>query len=102
MKALILMTLTVILTSCASTYTPVDKTNMDRFTHDQKISVDMTAREVMGMFGSPDRVIKGNTTFKFVYYRKIQCAGVYCTIDFKDGEVVGYNSFRQEYINFID
>jgi len=101
MRTLLITFILILFTGCASTYTKVDKPNYSRYTHDQKISKGMTPREVMDMFGSADHVVQGNYTIKFTYYRKIQCQSVYCSVTFVDGEVTDYDSFRQEYINFL-
>ena len=94
--------------SCASTYTKVDEVNYDRYEHDQKIADGMEMREVMEKFGSPHQVKKdaynGEYVTKFVYYRAIQCSNLYCFVYFDedDKEVIKYDGFRQEYINFLD
>jgi len=93
--------LLLIITSCSSTYTKIDKPNYDRYTHDQKIEKGLSTRDVMNMFGSPQHVSRGNYSTKFTYYRGIHCQSLYCSVTFIDNEVTDFNSFRQEYINFL-
>jgi len=108
MRALLLIVLMALLTSCASTYTKVDKPNYDRYEHDQKISKGMSTREVMDMFGSPQIVKEvfhyNRVVLEFTYYRGIHCKSTYCFVHFdrEDKKVINWIEFRQEYMSFLD
>lgn len=96
----------LIVSSCASTYTKVDPVNYDRYKHDQKIEKGMSMEDVMKKFGSPADVKKtvydAEYVTTFVYYRAIHCKAVYCFVSFDDDkEVINFDEFRQEYINFL-
>jgi hypothetical protein len=107
MKTLISICMLMLFVSCGSTFTKVDKVNYARYEHDQKIEKGIGMKEVMDKFGSPHDVknygYNGEGTTTFVYYRAIQCKVVYCFVVFDDDkEVINFDEFRQEYVNFLN
>ena len=105
MKTLTILLGLLFLTSCASTYTKVDKVNYSKHEHDQKIAKGMTPKEVMEKFGSPATVQRvfhyDRVVTEFTYYRGIHCKSVYCFVHFDKKKVINWIEFRQEYINFL-
>ena len=94
----------LLLVSCASTeYVYVDKVNMKRFQHEQKVVVGMDRNEVLVKFGSPDEAYEtvwaNRGAVVWVYHRKIFCAhqGTRCKLFFREGKVIYDNNFRMEF-----
>lgn len=89
---------------CATTYTKVDKTNWERFEHDQKIAIGMTMEEITKSFGSPQKAevytdwLTG-THINWTYTYSIHCQWAECYVTFEEGKVTKYQGFRMEYID---
>ena len=84
MRMLIMM---MLLVGCGHTrYVHVDKTNMARFRHDQKVITGNTQLEILEKFGTPDEIVHKSYMSKgvvaWLYYRKIFCSETYCYVYF--------------------
>ena len=88
-------------------YVKVDKVNMDRFTHDQKIVEGLSRQEVLDKFGSPDQAFattfgaKGAIVWRYNY--KIFCSqrGTRCDVYFRNDSVIYTSNFRMEFSNLV-
>ena len=98
----------LLLTSCGTVhYTKVDKVNMARYEHGQKMIEGLTRNEVLSRFGSPTRASEttfgGKGAVKWTYDYKIFCGtkGTYCAVFFRNDRVIFNVNFRQEFNNTV-
>ncbi len=108
MKKLFFVSVLFLLSSCTTIrYVQVDKPNMARFNHDQKMISGLSKEEVLDRFGSPDQAYE--TVFgtkgadKWEYHYKIFCGqlGTSCDIYFRDNRAIYDVNFRMEFTNVV-
>lgn len=107
MKHFGMLMVLIMFTGCATSLVPVDKPNMARFTHDQKIIEGLTRNEVLSRLGSPDQAFettfgaKGAIVWRYNY--KIFCSqrGTRCDVYFRNNRVIYHSNFRLEFTNVV-
>jgi hypothetical protein len=102
MKTILMLSMILLLTACGTPerYVQVDKTNMKRFEHDQKVRIGMTKQEVLAKFGTPDNTRDAGYGIYFEYFNKIFCnaaESAYCYLYLKKGIVVNSFAIRMEF-----